>query len=127
MALHFTSAGDYAGSDQCLGAPGHDERGSCPSTEGFPTDVIFTVGPMPAAGVMISNLYVAIDEAATGDGNTVSVLDNGKPVLACTVASKETSCTNTAGMSVPAGHYLQVHVTVNDGAEKRRYRVSVQQ
>jgi hypothetical protein len=125
VAITFQSVGANAGNAQCLGTNGNDNHNACPSTSGFPTDDIYTYGPMPAGGVTISELFVHIDAAAAGSGNLVEILDNGTAVLSCTVTSGNTTCTNTGSASIAEGHYLQARVTNNSGAANRKYRVSI--
>jgi hypothetical protein len=122
-AITFQSAAANASSGQCIATNGYDGHATCPSTAGFPTDVVYTYGPMPAS-TTISVLEVQIDANAAGSGNTVSVLDNGSSILSCTVTSGNSTCSNGGSATVTQGDYLQVQVTNNAGASNRKYRVA---
>jgi hypothetical protein len=85
----------------------------------------YILGPMPAGGATISNLYAHGNTTPSGaDTYTVAVLDNGTSVLACTVNSSGPTCSNSASVSVAEGHYLEVQITDNGSAVAARWRVS---
>jgi hypothetical protein len=120
----FSSVSNTALSGQCIGAMWTDGHGTCPSTVGMPTDITYTIGPLPAA-VSIANLSVITDANAAGSGNTVQVLDNGSATaLACTVATGASTCTAARPVTVSVGHYLQVQVVKNAGAADRKFRIT---
>jgi hypothetical protein len=120
------AAGGGVASGNCIQAgPGSGDT-ICPATSGFPTNTGgFILGPIPAGGTTISNLYALSDTTPAGAQTyTVAVLDNGTAVFSCTVGSTGPTCSNTGSTPVAEGHYLQVQITNNGGALNARWRVS---
>ena len=81
---------------------------------------------MPANGSTVSGLYAEVGTApASGQSYTVDVMDNGVAVYSCSITAGNTTCTNTGtGVSVSAGHRLQVKITNVSGAPNKPFRVS---
>jgi len=80
---------------------------------------------VPASGGTVSNLQVSLGANAAGSGNLVEVTDNGTVIISCTVTSGTSTCSDTTtSVTVSAGHFLQVSVTNNAGAQNREYLVS---
>ena len=85
----------------------------------------YILGPIPAGGTTISNLFALSNTTPTGAQTyTVAVLDNGASALSCTVTSAGATCSNNGSASVAEGHYLEVQITNNGGAAAARWRVS---
>jgi hypothetical protein len=85
------------------------------------------IGPIPASGGTITNLFVQLDNNVTGTGAswTATVLDNGVPTAVfCTIPTGSQSCTSGASVAIAAGHWLQVKVTSVNGPAGRNWRVS---
>jgi hypothetical protein len=107
--------------------PGH---GSCPSaTSGF-TSSSLLLGPTPAGGAMVSNLYADTDGPVTAtDTAVVAVIDNttGATLLSCTVDSTSRNhCSNTSSGVAGAGDNLEVQVSANPSTgsgSNRQWRV----
>ena len=99
---------------------------ACPATSGFPTNTAgYILGPIPAGGATISNLFALSNTTPTGAQTyTVAVLDNGVSAFSCTVTSAGATCSNTGSTPIAAGHYLEVQITNNGGAPAARWRVS---
>ena len=94
----------------------------------FTGENIYLLGPLPAAGAMVSNL-VALSNLTqpVGQSALVEVVNNssGVPVLGCMIAATTSACQNTGpAVSVAAGSYLEVRITLVGGATDRNYRVS---
>ena len=85
-----------------------------------------TIGPISAGGVAVTNLYARINAAAPTMTKkyVVSVLDNGTSVLSCEITAGSTTCINTGSVTVAAGHFLQVSVTLVNGAAAAPTQVS---
>ena len=81
----------------------------------------------PSAGATVSNLYAEVSTAPTGiQSYTVDVMDNGSVIFSCSIAAGNTTCTNTAtGVSVTAGHRIQVRITNVSSAPNKLFHVSI--
>ena len=113
-------------SGNCLQTGPNSGDVACPATAGFPTNAAgYILGPVPAGGATISNLFAHGNTTPTGAQTyTVAVLDNGTSVFTCTVTSAGATCSNAGSVAVAAGHYLEVQITNNGGAPAARWRVS---
>ena len=122
----FVGAAGTVPSGNCLQAGPNSGDAGCPKTGGFPTDTSgLILGPMPAGGATISNLFAHSGTTPTGgETYTVEVLDNGASAFSCTVTSAGPTCSNTKSASIAEGDYLEVQITNNGGAADASWRVS---
>ncbi len=113
-------------STNCIQAGPGSGDAACPATSGFPTNTVgYILGPIPAGGTTISNLFALSNTTPAGTQTyTVAVLDNGTAVFSCTVVNTGPTCFNTGTTAVAEGHYLEVQITNNLGAPAARWRVS---
>lgn len=111
-----------------LGSPG---EGPCPpATPGFPYSTRL-LGPVPAGGLVVSDLYAVTDAIVTGaDTAVATIIDNttSQVLLACTVDSTTVPlhhCSNTSSSSlVPAGDNLEVQINASGSADNAHWRVT---
>ena len=122
----FAGTGSTVASTNCIQIGPNANDAVCPATSPAPpANATYVLGPMPAGGATIANLFAVTDTTPTGANTyTVAVLDNGASVFTCTVTSSGPTCSNTGSVSVAAGHYLQVRITNNGAAAAARWRVS---
>jgi hypothetical protein len=117
----------------CLAFEDADPAAPC-STPFVGDAVGISLGPVPSAGILISDPHAVTDDAPTGDGlYAVDVLvdGGGAPVLSCHVTASSVpagTCTAAgASPTVTGGHFLLARITneANTGtAEPAHWRVS---
>src|SRR5918999_5176729 len=71
----------------------------CPTATGFSANDVFALGPMPAGGATVSNLFAVANATPSGaqthDVEVIILTATPTVVLSCTVTSAGSTCSNT--------------------------------
>jgi hypothetical protein len=118
----FLALGDLNadGNGRCLGAF-HDANNATNCSTGFATNGSLPSDDsiiVPASGATVTSLQARVRSApAAGQSYLVTVLNNGSPIMTCTVAATTNTCgpPSVSSAAAAAGTFLQVKITESLG------------